>query len=55
MNKNILIKQMKNPPGYGSIETTLACAREIDSSIKLDDANEWFDNSVSRKQVYGQN
>ena len=49
MNKNDEIKQVFHDLlGCGSIKTTLAEAREIDSSSKLDDVNTRFDNNLQQ-------
>ena len=42
MNKTVIIKQVYyDPAGYGSMKNTLADAREIGPSIKLDDVHDF--------------
>ena len=55
MNMNDIIKtSFFDSSGYGSMKTTLADARDIDSGSQLDDVKPWFDNSIQQsKQVYG--
>ena len=42
--------------GFGSLKQTLADARKVDPSIKLDDARQWMAETTRRKkQLPGQN
>ena len=36
---------------YGSINNTLKEAQKIDPSIKYQDVKQWFDKSLTRKQI----
>ena len=42
--------------GFGSLKQTLADAKEVDPSIKLDDVRQWMEENTKRKkQLSGQN
>ena len=40
-----------DPSEYGNIETTLADAREMDNSNKLDEVQQWFDNHIQQQDT----
>ena len=45
-----------DPTGFGSLKQTVSDAREIDPSIKLDDARQWMaEHTKRKKQLPGQN
>ena len=49
-------KLYNDPAGYGSMKNTLADAKEIDPSIKLDDVKDFLNKYVEqKKQAHGTN
>ena len=57
MTKHNTISRMYNDlSGFGSLKQTLADAREVDPSIRLDDVRQWMEENTTRKQqLKGQN
>ena len=51
MNKEDIIPRVYNDlSGFGSLKQTLADAKEVDPSIKLDDVRKWLEENTKRKQ-----
>ena len=56
MTKKTISRAYNDLSGFGSLKQTLADAKEVDPSIKVDDVKQWLEENTKRKQqLKGQN